>query len=210
MVGRLAAPSTCYIAAVSQSEPAIPVLDTKRLSLTLPDPDAAPRVVRYLSDNREHHARWSPAPPDGFLTEAYWGARLKQARAEFAAGRSMRLFVFARDEIGGPVLGTCNFTQFVRGPFQACYLGFALDHAAVGGGLMKEATARGIEYAFGQLALHRIMANHVPENDRSAKLLNSLGFVVEGRAKNYLHINGAWHDHVLTSLTNPQCCQPNG
>ena len=129
---------------------------------------------------------------------------MKEARAEFAAGSSLRLFVFARDETGGPILGSCNFTQIVRGPFQACYLGFALDHAAVGGGIMKEATARGIEYAFGELTLHRLMANHVPENDRSAKLLKSLGFVVEGHAKNYLHINGAWRDHVLTSLTNPQ------
>ncbi len=196
-------PRACYIAVVSGNPPAIPILESERLSLTLPDPAAAPRVVRYLTDNREHHELWSPVPPGGFFTEAYWVARLEQARAEFVAGKSMRLFVFGRGNTGGPVLGTCNFSQFVRGPFQACYLGFALDQAAVGRGIMQEAAARGIAYAFGELGLHRIMANHVPENERSAKLLESLGFVVEGRAKDYLHINGAWRDHVLTSLTNP-------
>lgn len=32
--------------------------------------------------------------------------------------------------------------------------------------------------------------------------LHRLGFVVDGRAKKYLLINGQWEDHILTSLTN--------
>jgi ribosomal-protein-alanine N-acetyltransferase len=44
------------------------------------------------------------------------------------------------------------------------------------------------------------MANFRPENDRSRRLLQRLGFVEEGFARNYLFIDGAWRDHVLTSL----------
>jgi ribosomal-protein-alanine N-acetyltransferase len=33
--------------------------------------------------------------------------------------------------------------------------------------------------------------------------LQRLGFRVEGLARNYLYINGAWRDHVLTALTYP-------
>lgn len=64
-----------------------------------------------------------------------------------------------------------------------------------------------VAYAFGALGLHRVMANHLPDNERSAKLLARLGFEVEGLAKNYLFINGAWRDHVLTARTNadPRC-----
>ena len=47
------------------------------------------------------------------------------------------------------------------------------------------------------------MANYRPENDRSRKLLERLGFVREGLARDYLFIDGAWRDHVLTALTNP-------
>jgi ribosomal-protein-alanine N-acetyltransferase len=55
---------------------------------------------------------------------------------------------------------------------------------------------------FEQQKLHRIMANYMPSNKRSARLLQKLGFVIEGHAKKYLLINGQWEDHVLTSLTN--------
>jgi ribosomal-protein-alanine N-acetyltransferase len=46
------------------------------------------------------------------------------------------------------------------------------------------------------------MANYRPQNERSARLLERLGFTREGLAKDYLFIDGAWRDHVLTSLTN--------
>ena len=42
----------------------------------------------------------------------------------------------------------------------------------------------------------------MPSNERSARLLHRLGFVIEGHAKKYLLINGQWEDHILTSLTN--------
>lgn len=52
------------------------------------------------------------------------------------------------------------------------------------------------------------MANYVPTNERSGRLLRRLGFTVEGYARDYLFIDGAWRDHVLTSLTNPAVNQP--
>ena len=42
----------------------------------------------------------------------------------------------------------------------------------------------------------------MPSNKRSAQLLQKIGFIIEGYAKNYLLINGQWEDHILTSLTN--------
>ena len=50
----------------------------------------------------------------------------------------------------------------------------------------------------------------MPENTRSGRLLARLGFVREGYSRRYLFINGAWRDHVLTSLTNPTEIPPNG
>jgi len=43
----------------------------------------------------------------------------------------------------------------------------------------------------------------VPHNARSGRLLERLGFVNEGLAKDYLFIDGAWRDHVLTARLNP-------
>ena len=60
-----------------------------------------------------------------------------------------------------------------------------------------------LAFVFGTLRMHRIMANFRPENRRSRALLQRLGFTEEGFAKDYLFIDGAWRDHVLTALVNP-------
>ncbi len=48
------------------------------------------------------------------------------------------------------------------------------------------------------------MANHLPRNVRSERLLESLGFEKEGHARAYLKIAGVWEDHTLRSLINPE------
>jgi ribosomal-protein-alanine N-acetyltransferase len=109
-----------------------------------------------------------------------------------------------RGRLTGTVLGECNFTNIVRGPFQACFLGFSIGGRYEGRGLMHEALSAAIDHVFSQYRLHRIMANHRPENLRSGKLLTKLGFEREGLARAYLKINGEWADHVLTSRINPR------
>jgi [ribosomal protein S5]-alanine N-acetyltransferase len=68
---------------------------------------------------------------------------------------------------------------------------------------MFEALTVVIAYAFNDMGLHRIMANYIPTNERSGRLLRRLGFVVEGYARDYLFLAGNWQDHILTSLINP-------
>lgn len=68
---------------------------------------------------------------------------------------------------------------------------------------MKRSLEAGNRHCFEQIGLHRIMANHLPRNVRSERLLASLGFEKEGYARAYLKIAGVWEDHVLRALTNP-------
>jgi ribosomal-protein-alanine N-acetyltransferase len=137
------------------------------------------------------------------FTEGFWRERIAVALGELETGRSARFVLQPRGPVSGPVIGTCNYTNIVRGPFQACHLGYQLARSHEGHGLMGEALRASNGYAFEELRLHRIMANYRPENERSAKLLERLGFVREGIARDYLFVDGAWRDHVLTSLTHP-------
>lgn len=180
----------------------VPFIETERLLLTIPDARAAPRMLSYVTENREHFAPWAPPEPEGYYTEEFWREYLQRARREFEQGLSLRLVFFLREEPQGAVVGDCNFTNFVRGPFQACYLGYKIDRRAQGRGLMREALAAAINYAFESERLHRIMANYVPTNERSGRVLRRLGFTVEGYARDYLLTGGRWRDHILTSLTN--------
>ncbi len=47
-------------------------------------------------------------------------------------------------------------------------------------------------YMFDVQNMHRLMAGYMPHNERSAGVLEHLGFVREGFAKDYLQINGKW------------------
>lgn len=192
-----------------RSEASPLVLKTARLVLTLPGPEAAPRLVRYFQDNREHLTPWEPPFPRGLFSTPFWERRLHQNRQELAGGRSLRLVLLSRAQPNGPVLGMANFTQFIRGAFMACTLGYSLARDAQGQGLMREALEEAIRYVFDDLGMHRIMANYLPINERSGGLLRRLGFQVEGYARDYLFINGAWRDHILTALTNPRAGHPD-
>jgi [ribosomal protein S5]-alanine N-acetyltransferase len=188
--------------------PPLTRIETPRLTLTLAPPEAAPRVVAYQRENWDHVARWSGPRGSDELSVANWRRRLEQSAAEERAGTALRLMLFPERNLGGPVLGVVNFTQIFRGPFQACYLGYALDFRLEGRGLMHEALEAAIRHMFQTLKLHRIMANYMPSNERSAALARRLGFVPEGIARDYLYIDGAWRDHVLTALTNPSAPKP--
>ena len=158
-------------------------------------------IVAFHRRNRRHLAPWEPARTASFFTPTHWSAQVRAACADLRARRSLRMFVFERAR-PQRVIGTVSFQNFVRGPFQACHLGYSLDARAQGRGLMTEALRLAIAHAFGPLNFHRIMANYVPRNGRSARVLRRLGFRVEGRARAYLLIAGRWQDHVLTSLVN--------
>lgn len=163
-------------------------------------------MARYVRDNSDHLAPWSPPHPPGIGDAAYWTERLAIHRREAEEQRSLRFCLIERDS--DRIIGVAAFTNIVRGPFQACNLGYAIDHRFEGRGLMTEALRAAIDHAFGALGLHRIMANHLPENERSARLLARLGFRREGLAERYLFIAGAWRDHVLNALVNPSDAPP--
>ena len=183
----------------------LPELHTERLVVALARPGMHAAIVRFLERNfASHLAAWSPPADPGFFTEAFWRERLTLSVEEFHADRAARFVIREADDAKGDIIGTCNYTNIVRGAFHACHLGYQIARSHEGRGLMTEALRAANGFMFETMRLHRIMANYRPENERSARVLERLGFVREGLARDYLFIDGAWRDHVLTSLVNPR------
>lgn len=180
----------------------LPVLTTARLTLRLPEAEDAEAIARYFDENRDHLASTRPRMDAEFFTPDFWRSQAHACRSEFRTDRSLRLFFWER-ETPGRVIANANFTQFVRGAAQYCVLGYGIAADREGRGLMREGLEAAIRYVFDELNMHRIMANYFPWNRRSGGLLRRLGFTVEGYAHDYLYLDGAWQDHILTSLTNP-------
>lgn len=181
--------------------PAPIALETARLRLKLPRVEDAAEVVQYYSRNREHLAPVEPLRPAVFFTREFWEARAVEIADEFEREVSAR-FVLVRSVEPDRVIGTASLTSIQRGPLQAANLGYSLDQTFQGQGLMREALAAVVEFAFDCLHLHRIFAGYMPTNERSARVLRGLGFEVIGYCRDYLCIAGEWQDHVLTSLQN--------
>lgn len=177
-----------------------PVLETERLVLRTARADEAAEVLAFFVRNEAHLAPWEPARPPGFYTVEHWRERLVSLRDEQLVGSSYRFHLFAR---AAPhrVIGSIGLSNVVRGAFQSAHLGFALDAHAVGKGLMHEAVIAVVDFAFREVGLHRVEANHQPQNLRSAAVLRRAGFEIQGYARDYLFIDGAWRDHVLTART---------
>ena len=176
-------------------------LVTERLTLEPVNADFAYMALGYQLDNRAHLQPWEPLRRAEFFTLDAMTARLRAMSECVAAGSALHWLMFEQGR--NVVIGECNFTNIVRGQFLACHLGYSIDHRREGKGLMREALTAAIDYVFERAGLHRIMASYRPENLRSERLLSTLGFEREGFARAYLKINGAWADHVLTSLINP-------
>lgn len=176
-------------------------LIAERTVLELPRAEEADAALDYFERNRAHLEPWEPARPEHFYTQPFWRDRLAANLSEARDGRAVRLFIRerSRDDAIDRYVGTCNFTNVLGGAFRACHLGYAIDAGLQGRGLMHEALSAALPAVAEVLDLHRVMANYQPTNARSGALLKRLGFVVEGYARDYLFIDGAWRDHVLSS-----------
>lgn len=177
---------------------------TPNLLLTHPDIGDVHSMISFERRNQNHLVKWestifNQTECNSSLDEIIH-KRLRSWIKECDEGRSLR-FCMKPKENPELIIGFCNFTQIIYGSFQACYLGYKIDQAYEGRGLMFEALNACISYIFKEVGLHRIMANYMPINKRSAKLLERLGFSIEGYAKKYLFINNRWEDHVLTALS---------
>jgi len=176
-------------------------IETARLMVRLVEPDDVDDVIAYDRRNAEHVKPWAPKPsPDAFDRDARRD-RIARRRAEADADTGYGFIAMLRGEPG--IVAGISLSHIVRASFQACHLGYSVDARHEGKGLASEAVRAVVEFAFEELGLHRVMANYQPTNERSGRLLRRLGFVPEGYARDYLFIDGAWRDHILTALVNP-------
>ena len=179
----------------------IPELETENLIISVLKPDDFELLVNYENDNRSHLSPWEPTRATGYFGLDETKKRVELNFTDFKLGSSISLVALNKSK--SEIVCLCSFSNIVHGAFQACNLGYSISEKKQGTGLMFEMLQASIQYVFTEYNLHRVMANYIPSNIRSGKLLDKLGFQKEGIALSYLKIAGSWQDHVLTSKINP-------
>lgn len=75
-------------------------------------------------------------------------------------------------------------------------------------GLMTEAGQRVLDFAFNDLALHKVYVSHFAGNEASRALIVRLGFRHCGTQRAEFQKAGVWHDHVMYELLADEHAAP--
>ena len=143
---------------------------------------------------------WEPTNPETPLYRTTLGPYIAMARTmrrEARQGITLPWVVtyggeFARQlTVGGIVWGSSRSAQ----------VGYWIDEAYAGQGVIPTALAMAMDHCFFNEGLHRVEATIRPENHASRRVVEKLGFREEGIRRRSLHIDGAWRDHVCYALT---------
>lgn len=132
-------------------------------------------------------------------------AMIEQSRMRWAAGELSRWGVALRRD--DQLIGTCGFNDWSQAHRWA-ELAFDLARPHWGRGLMRQAVAAVIQWAFQQDRVDRVHAFVRVDNKRSESLLERVGFVREGRLRSYRLCRGQPHDFHIYGLlrSDPQRC----
>jgi [ribosomal protein S5]-alanine N-acetyltransferase len=172
-----------------------PVIEGDSVFLRAPAPGDYPEWAALREASRHFLIPWEPTWPADDLTRAAFRRRLRRYSEDQRTDQSYAFFLFrGGDQV---LLGGLTLANVRRGVAQAGSLGYWIGQPFARRGYMTAAVRAFLPFAFGALHLHRVEAACIPSNTASARLLDKCGFTREGRAREYLCINGVWQDHLL-------------
>lgn len=173
--------------------------------VTLTEGDVTLRPLRYSDASgwrevRRRNAEWlrpweATLPPEAVAegdAPPTFAMMVRRMRREARDGRTLP-WVLAYQ---GRLVGQVTVGGISWGSLRAGYIGYWIDSEVAGRGIMPMAVAMACDHALGVMRLHRIEINIRPENTASLRVVEKLGLRKEGRRDQYLHIDGAWRDHV--------------
>ena len=170
-----------------------PTLETERLRLRpFVEADADdlfalqsdPYVLRY----------WDSPPWTDRASVARFMARCQQL-AE--SGSGARVVIERRSDQA--FVGWCTVTDW-NPDFRSASLGYCLNQAAWGNGYATEAARALLGWAFGTFDLNRVQSEADTRNAASARVLEKLGFVLEGTLREDCVVDGVVSDSWVYGL----------
>jgi ribosomal-protein-alanine N-acetyltransferase len=144
--------------------------------------------------------KWEPSSTHSWgerNTMTAWPPLVSALRKAARAG-TMLPFVIT---YGGKIVGQVNVSNIVHGVLRSCTVGYWVDQAVAGRGIVPTALALTIDHCFGEVGLHRVEVDIRPENTASLRVVEKLGLRREGYYERFLDIDGDWRDHLAFAVT---------
>lgn len=173
------------------------VIDTPRLRLRPPQESDAEGLFPHVSDPQvAQYVTW--AAHTSIEQTRQW---LRDIKGFITDGSSM---VWLIEHAGIPIgcIGVHGITWALRAVrYDRAELGYWLGRSMWGQGLMSEAAAAVVRWAFDTLGLHKLNVMCFEENTGSRRVIDRCGFRFVGRLEEDIWRDGRWHAHLRYELT---------
>ncbi|MEM3956626.1 MAG: GNAT family protein [Thermoproteota archaeon] len=171
-------------------------LEGKRIILMIPKPSNAESIYKHINDKSV--VRYTTIPYPYRLKHAREWIRRARRNLRKRSGYEFSIFLKDRREIVGGI-GLMHIDR----KNQNAEIGYWLAKKYWGQSLAKEALRLVLDFGFKKLKMRRIYARVMHPNVRSCKLLESIGFRLEGRFR--LHVKdrfakNKWLDELRYGL----------
>lgn len=154
--------------------------------------------------NRRWTGPWDATRPDGSAENGLtYASMVRRFAADARAGRSLPwAIVWQPPDDGAPpvLVGQLTISGIAYGSARWGMAGYWVDESHAGRGIVPTALALAADHMFGVLGLHRLEVAIRPENVKSLRVAEKLGLRLEGTRPAFMHVDGAWRDHLVYVL----------
>lgn len=166
----------------------------EELELRTVTPSAAQTIFNSIKRSKGHLGRWLPFVD---LTKSVADTRrfIKNTANSRCTKKDMLFQITVRNDFAGLI----SLKEIDKLNSKA-EIGYWLDAAMVGKGIMSRSCKALVDYAFEELALNRIFIKTAVKNKKSAAIPINLGFSKEGIERDGELLNGKFQDLIVFSI----------
>ena len=165
------------------------------ITLKVLDETYAPLVLAFCKQNRTVFDQYEVEKPENFYTLEFQKRLISAEYEGFLHGKYVRFYMFDNHNTQ-KIIGTVSFSEIKRNSFFSCQTGYKVDSDYVNQSYGAKMLSEAIKIMTSEYSMHRITAYIMPDNLPSIKLVEKLGFELEGIARSYVLLNGTWMDHL--------------
>jgi ribosomal-protein-alanine N-acetyltransferase len=162
---------------------------------------------RAWDELRQRNAAWtgpwdSTRPPDSIEPPLTFAGMVRQFNRRARLGAMLPFAIDYRpgERQRSVLAGQLTISGITHGSAGWAQAGYWVDQRWAGRGIIPTALALAADYCFFTLHLHRLEVAIRPENVRSLRVVEKLGFRYEGSRPRYMHVDGDWRDHEMFAL----------
>ncbi|GAA2134980.1 GNAT family protein [Kitasatospora kazusensis] len=170
-------------------------------------PDLLDAYQELLAANQERLARWEPWAVELPTPEAT-GANVRESARGWLAGEQVPTVIAVAAEGGWQLAGSVGLR--INAYRRSADIGYWIDEAHEGRGLVRRAVTALLDHAFGPLGLERVALQTEVANLRSRALATRLGFAEEGVQRGAIAFPAERRDEVTYGILAEEWHRRNG